>query len=184
MSRATARKYEAPWNTRNSSHTERELSRVRTRKPDSGNGLVRELLRDGAAEHERVGSRREIAREPAFDDRYDDRRLEQEAGGQQLDAERHLLVAPDACVGLEADVAVLVVGQLLQCCVIEALLHERTARSAASEIEHGITIEAVTRRTLGIPCRSGRRRCSHAAESDRQDQQPVAASCNRLAAPL
>jgi len=95
-----------------------------------------------------------------------------------------LLVAPDAVVGIEADVAVLIVGQLLQRRVLEALRHERGARRAAGEIEHGITIEAVTRRTLGIRRRTRRSRCGHAAEDDRERQQPVAASSHGLAASL
>ena len=96
------------------------------------------------------GAGDDVARQSAFDDGDDDRRLEQEAGREQLDAERHLLVAPDARLGIEADVAVLVVGQLLQCRVLEALRHEGAARGAACQVEHGIAIEAVTRSTLGI----------------------------------
>ena len=102
--------------------------------------------------------------ESVFDDRNFDRRLEQEARGQQLDPERHLLVAPDACVGVEADVAVLIVSQLLQRrSHIQPARHERRWWRRVGPSPRRCWIEPVPRGDLRLRPRAGRGGAGHAA---------------------
>jgi hypothetical protein len=127
------------------------------------------------AERERARRAGQVAGDTAFDDRHLDRLLEQKTGGQQFEPERHLFIAPDRRFGLETNVPILVVAQLLQrWAAVEPALYERGGGGALRQVRDRRGREAVTgdaRRRVGHGF--GRSGAGHARERDGKHQQPI-----------